>query len=101
MKFTLICLFSIFFCSNVFAISEKDYLLCFKNGEFSLSDNILNASWKNLKKLSSQKFFKIILDDQREWVKVGRDVEVNALQELLPNTDECTLYSLSARGRAL
>lgn len=58
----------------VFALTDREYLyLKDKSAEFRRADRRLTQIWKELKAEMSKRAFKELQEDQREWLKSGRD----------------------------
>ena len=70
-------------CANAFALSDNEYAQLMKNAAFKRADQALSKAWKAAQtKLSKNKnALDKLRQDQREWIKNGRDEEAEALMD--------------------
>ena len=59
--------------SPAFALSDSDYLKYKKNAKFYQADKKLTQVWNSLKKSMQPKHFAELQQNQRYWIKTGRD----------------------------
>lgn len=74
-------LFFIFHATGVLAISNTEYQELLKVPYFKQADQELSAVWKEVYNKLDGAYKKQILDDQRQWLKSGRDASAKALME--------------------
>ena len=68
--FTLIFVF----CVPAFALSDAEYLRMKKSSAaFAEADEFLSDAYNNVKSVVPGSVFKEIREEQREWIRVGRD----------------------------
>ena len=61
------------------ALSDAEFLRMKKNNaDFARADRRLNQVWSQLKKNTSRAVFRILSDEQSEWVEWGRDSDAEA-----------------------
>ena len=61
------------------ALSDAEFLRMKKNNaDFARADRRLNQVWAQLKKNTSRAVFRILSDEQSEWVEWGRDSDAEA-----------------------
>ena len=68
-------------CAQAFALSDSEYKKFMKNAGFAAADKELTKAYNEAKKSMSKEDFAELRDDQREWVKSGRDEEAQYLIE--------------------
>ena len=69
-----------------FALSDAEYKRLMKDKNFARADKALSREWDRAKKLfpktkEGQAAYKLLLDNQREWIKNGRDAEAKEIME--------------------
>lgn len=87
--------------SFAYSLSDTKYNQYMKRSDFKGADDEMNKSWKHLKALLSEQDFKFILNNQRKWVKNGREKEVKYIEETQPFYDKCRMYAISSYARAI
>ena len=59
---------------SAFALSDAEYLRLKKsNADFARADKALTQTWNSLKKSMPKSRFKILQEEQREWIEYLRD----------------------------
>lgn len=99
----------IFFILNIyillpcdsFALSDKLYEQYIKRNDFKSADIEMTKSWNHLKSILNDDDFKLLLNNQRKWIKNGREKEVQYLKFSQPFYDQCRMYAISSYARAL
>lgn len=94
----LICNF--FIPSYAFSMSDKLYNQCLQQNDFKSADGVMTKNWKKLKSLLSESDFKFVLQDQRRWVKNGRENEIEYIKGSYKNINLCSLYAIVSYARA-
>lgn len=92
--------FTILFQSSSFGMSDKLYNQCLRQSDFKSADGVMTKNWKRLKSLLSEADFKFVLEDQRRWVKNGREKEIDYIKSDYRNFNICSLYAISSYARA-
>ena len=65
--------------SPVLALSDAEFLRMKKNNaDFARADRRLNQVWSQLKKNTSRAVFRVLSDEQRDWIEWGRDNDAEA-----------------------
>ena len=82
-KFLLVLSLVFVCCANAFALSDNEYAQLMKNAEFKRADQALSKAWKAAQtKLNKNKnALNNLRQDQREWIKNGRDEEAEELMD--------------------
>lgn len=70
-----------FYATAVFAISDTEYQELLKVPYFKQADQELSAVWKEVYSKLDGAYKKQILNDQRQWLRSGRDSSAKALME--------------------
>lgn len=97
----LIVSFIIFFPNYSYSISDKLYNQYMKRADFKSADDEMTKNWKHLKSLLNEDDFKFVLNNQRKWVKNGREKEVEYIKNTQPFYDTCRMYAISSYARAI
>ena len=64
----------IMLAGSAFALSDEEYLRLKKsNADFARADRELTQTWKRLKDSMPKRAFRILQDEQREWIDFLRD----------------------------
>ncbi|MBQ9565315.1 MAG: SH3 domain-containing protein [Synergistaceae bacterium] len=87
-----------------FALSDAEYKKLMKDKNFARADKTLSREWDRAKKLfpktkEGQAAYKLLLDNQREWVRNGRDAEA---KEIMENTgySRTVAYTMATLSRS-
>ena len=84
--------------SPSFALSDADYLKFKKNANFARADKKLTQVWNSLKKSMQPKHFAELQQNQRYWIKTGRDeVARNYIKEGYSRVEA---YTMATNDRA-
>lgn len=77
-----ILVFLFLFCVPAFALSDAEYLKWKKNSaEFREADELMSESYNSCKQILPKSKFKVIQQEQREWIKSGRDERAEEIME--------------------
>ena len=77
----IFCLRTAVFPAKSYALTDNEYNELLKVPYFKQADKELTAVWKEVYHEVGGAYKKQILNDQRQWVKSGRDISAKALME--------------------
>ena len=77
----IFCLLTTVFPTKSYALTENEYNELLQVPYFKQADQELSAVWKEVYNKLSGAYKKQILNDQRQWLKSGRDSSAKALME--------------------
>ena len=77
----IFCLLTTVFPTKSHALTENEYNELLQVPYFKQADQELSAVWKEVYNKLSGAYKKQILNDQRQWLKSGRDSSAKALME--------------------
>lgn len=90
----LIFVLFVFATAPARAISEPDYEFFLNDPTFARLDGLLNRHWRQLKEEASRDQYDAILDNQRRWVKNGRDFDADYLLSLDPSLSRINRFKI-------
>lgn len=96
----LLALLLLLFPPGAFSMSDQLYKECLRQKDFNAADSEMNKNWKRLKSLLNKADFRFVLEDQRKWVKNGREMEIDYIRDEYANLNICSLYAISSFTRA-
>ena len=69
-------------CGAAFALSDEEYLAMKEaSSDFAKAEKRLNDTWKSLKASMKKQHFKILQEEQREWLDGWRDEDARMYME--------------------
>lgn len=78
MKKFLVIVVCLFFTNTAFALSDAEYLQMKKNSpEYARAEAKLQNLWNGLKNSMPRSAYRLLLDEQREWIRRRRDKAAN------------------------
>ena len=98
-RFFTVLMFLLLMASQVFALSDAEYLKMKKNNPgFARADKKLGQVWKQLKDSMSKEDFEALQKNQRKWISEGRDKDAKAYMK--EGYSRVEAYMLATNDRA-